>query len=84
MPVEHICEVDVPATEVLDREQWRWSVRPDIQQWMKDNDPEGKIRCLITTWGVPLKVGAATGDDAAARYLDHITREREAGSSGWT
>lgn len=77
VPVEHICEVDLPSSEVLDREQWRWAVRPEIQQWIKENDPAAKLRCLVTTWGVPLKIGPAKPDAVAKRYLEHATGERD-------
>lgn len=78
VPLEHICEVDLSPGEVLDREQWRWAVRPEIQKWITDNDPEKKLRCLVTTWGTPLKIGPAKRDRAIDAYLDHVTREHAA------
>lgn len=76
VPAANICEVDVPSTEELEREHWRWAVRPEIQKWLEENDPDHKIRCLVTTWGVPLKIKPAKPDDAAAQYLAHLQGER--------
>ncbi|WP_197531297.1 TIGR03790 family protein [Posidoniimonas corsicana] len=76
VPAANLCEVDVPSTEAMEREHWRWAVRPEIQKWLKENDPDRKIRCLVTTWGVPLKVKPAKPDEAAARYLAHLQGER--------
>ncbi|MEM6798447.1 MAG: TIGR03790 family protein [Planctomycetota bacterium] len=76
VPEKHICEVDLPSGEVLDREQWRWAVRPEIQKWMDENDPDAELRCLVTTWGVPLKIGPAKRDAAAEQYFGFLVGER--------
>ena len=41
---------------------WQWGVRPEIQKWLKEHDPKQKIRCLVTVWGVPLKIGPAAAE----------------------
>ncbi|TWT78304.1 hypothetical protein Pla123a_10950 [Posidoniimonas polymericola] len=77
VPIINICEVDVPSTEEMEREHWRWAVRPEIQRWVQENDPEGKLRCLVTTWGVPLKIKPAGPDERTARYLAYLKGERD-------
>ncbi|MEN1680502.1 MAG: TIGR03790 family protein [Planctomycetota bacterium] len=76
VPLEHICEVDLVPGEFLDREKWRWAVRPEIQKWIKEKDPEAKLRCLVTTWGVPLKIGKSKADAKSKAYRDYVTGER--------
>ena len=76
VPIENICLVDVPATEVCQREQWRTSIRPEIHQWLMDKDPHQKIRCLVTMWGIPLKIGPAPPDVKLQHYQQFLEAER--------
>lgn len=78
VPVDQIIEVDVPKGEVLDREKWRWAVRPEIRKWLEENDPDKKLRCLVTTWGIPLKVTAGKPNDADLAYRRYVEAERDA------
>ncbi len=80
VPVSQIIEIDVPAKEEIDRETWRWAIRPEIREWLQKNDPERKLRCLVTTWGVPLKIAKAKAKDdkQLQAYRDHIAREMAA------
>lgn len=75
VPESHIIEVDMPGTEEIDRETWRWAIRPEIREWLEKNDPDRKLRCLVTTWGTPLKIAKAKEDDKLAAYRDYIGRE---------
>ncbi|TWT96161.1 hypothetical protein Pla108_32480 [Botrimarina colliarenosi] len=78
VPEEQIIKVDVPAGESLDREKWRWAVRPEIQKWLAENDPNSKIRCLVTTWGIPLKITAGDPEKADKAYRAYLAAERTA------
>lgn len=77
VPEENICLVDMPSNEVLPRDMWRWGVRPEIHKWLTEHDPEQKIRCLLTVWGVPLKIGPATADAEMMTYKKFLEAERK-------
>ena len=57
-------EIPMPARGDSATEKWQGSVRPAIREWLNQNDPEQKIRCLVTTWNVPLRIGRADADPA--------------------
>ncbi|TWU25809.1 TIGR03790 family protein [Bythopirellula polymerisocia] len=77
IPAENICLVVMPKGETLDREKWQWAVRPEIRKWLEDKDPQREIRCLVTTWDVPLKIGRGKKDSPALLdYRDYLTGER--------
>jgi len=76
VPESNICLVDMPTNEVLPRETWQWGVRPEIRKWLTENDRERKIRCLLTVWGVPLKIGKAAPTDESRKYLQFLQDER--------
>jgi uncharacterized protein (TIGR03790 family) len=76
IPEENICPVDVPKGESCSRKAWTWAVRPEIRKWLVDNDPSEKIRCLVTTWGVPLKIEASDKNNESIRYRAFLAGER--------
>jgi uncharacterized protein (TIGR03790 family) len=77
VPTENICLVNLPANEVIPRETWQWGIRTEIRKWLVEHDPEQKIRCLLTVWGVPLKIGPAEADDESRKYRRFLESERE-------
>jgi uncharacterized protein (TIGR03790 family) len=80
IPVTRICLMDVSAEanagDELPADVWDSTVRPVIHRWLADNDPDGEIRCLVTIYGVPIKIAAAAPTLAQARYRDFLAGER--------
>lgn len=78
IPEANICSVVVPKGEQMDHKTWKWSVRPEIQKWILENDPKSQLKCLVTTWGVPLHVNAADKNEDAesVRYRTYLRGER--------
>ncbi len=77
IPTENICKVVMPKGETIPHEKWRWAVRPEIRKWLLDNDPQHKLRCLVTTWDVPLRIGRDKKDSPALyRYQEFLQGER--------
>jgi uncharacterized protein (TIGR03790 family) len=66
----------MPKGEICPRETWRAAIRPAIKKWLQEHDPQQKIRCLVTVWGVPLKITPATPDDESRRYKQFLEAER--------
>src|SRR5688572_30104657 len=48
VPLKNICVVDLPAGETLPRDVWTTAVRPAIGAWLREHDPQRKLRCLVT------------------------------------
>lgn len=57
VPRSHVCLIRATPGPVLDRVEWEQSVRPQIREWFAKNDFQKKLRCLVTVWDVPLKIG---------------------------
>ena len=76
VPEANICLVDMPGNEVLPRQMWQSGVRPEIRKWLVEHDPVQKIRCLLTVWGVPLKIGKAAPSDESRKYQQFLQAER--------
>ena len=77
IPTENICKVLLPSDETILHDKWRWTVRPEIRKWLLDNDPKGNLRCLVTTWGVPLRIRKDKPDNPKlSRYREFLAGER--------
>ncbi|HYO23995.1 MAG TPA: TIGR03790 family protein [Lacipirellulaceae bacterium] len=76
IPADHVCLVDLPNEEVCVQDHWKWAVRPEIRKWLEEHDPQRKLRCLVTVWGVPLKIGPAAASADLLRYRNFLEAER--------
>jgi len=77
IPKSHICLIDCTAGETLGRREWESKVRPAIRNWLATNKLEDKVRCLVTVWDVPLKIGAVDPADAVVAELkSHLDTEK--------
>lgn len=77
IPTENICRVLVTEGEDLNHEKWKWNVRPEIRKWLLDNDPKEEIRCLVTTWGIPLRIQRdKVNSKGMSRYAEYLQGER--------
>jgi uncharacterized protein (TIGR03790 family) len=77
VPIDNICFLNFPKGEVLNRDKWELAIRPTIQSWLSEHDPQKKIRCLVTTWDVPLKISKAKPNDDQKDYYEFLVAERD-------
>jgi uncharacterized protein (TIGR03790 family) len=77
IPAANLCVLDLPGEEVCPRDTWTWGIRPEVRKWLDENDPQRKLRCLVTTWGVPLKIGPAAVDAELRKYQQFLEGERQ-------
>ena len=68
VPTSQILKVPFPAGEELKREEWDSKYRPAIRKWLRDKKLVNKIKCFVTVWGVPLKIGKSPVDTEQRRY----------------
>jgi uncharacterized protein (TIGR03790 family) len=78
IPAENVCRLEMPVGDVCARQEWSEKIRPAIREWLAEHDPNGRLRCLVTVWGVPLKIGPAELGSAQRRYAEFLTGERQA------
>jgi uncharacterized protein (TIGR03790 family) len=78
IPADHICLIDVSADEECSRQEWTARIRPAVREWLAEHDADSKLRCLVTTWGVPLAIGPAEPTDALRAYQSFLGGERQA------
>ena len=67
VPAAQILKLNIPKGEVLPRTEWDTKVRPQIRNWVSKNRLQNQIKCFVTTYDVPLKIGPTTKDSVATR-----------------
>ncbi len=56
IPAKNLLELRVTEKESCSREDYEGKVVPRVRDYLRKNDPLGKIRCLVTVFGLPLKI----------------------------
>ena len=56
VPLGGDAALSTPAHERIDRDGYTQRVRDPVERFLRENDPNGRIRILVTTKGVPLRV----------------------------
>lgn len=58
IPSTHIAEITVPFQDVISREKYDELIAAPLKKAIDSlQDNGGKIRCIVTTYGVPLRIG---------------------------
>ncbi|MGE0607643.1 MAG: TIGR03790 family protein [Pirellulales bacterium] len=77
IPASRIFLLDGQPAADLSRDDWAARVRPAIVKWLDENKLRGQVRCLVTTYDVPFKIGAAVATVDSQRRLEQLAAERE-------
>ena len=81
VPDGRIIELDLPNRDEISREQYEADVAAPVRQALMDRGLAGEVTCLVTVYGVPLKVGklqageAGEAGKAELKRLDELSNE---------
>lgn len=76
IPESQVLLLDGAVSQQITRYQWDETYRPAILAWLKQQDFFPRIRCLTTTWDVPLQI--APINPAAPQITEQVAFLREA------
>jgi len=57
VPESHVLLLAGQPGVSVGRAKWEDEIRPAIRGWLAEQGLESKVRCLVTCWDVPLKIG---------------------------
>jgi uncharacterized protein (TIGR03790 family) len=79
VPVENLIRVDVPVGEGMSRKTYERKIAAPVREKIRSRESEGvKIRCLVTTYGIPLRVsGVRPADVTDEQIQEQKARLRE-------
>ena len=75
---ENICSLAMPIGETLDRTVWDEQIRPAIRSWIAEQKLATKVRCIVTTYDVPLRIAGGELDREGKLRKVLLSRERTA------
>jgi uncharacterized protein (TIGR03790 family) len=58
IPEGRILAIPLPGSEQISAEQYEAEVVPAVRLFLRERRLENKVRCLVTFWGVPIRIGA--------------------------
>jgi uncharacterized protein (TIGR03790 family) len=85
IPAENLLVLEVANTPTVSRQIWDTKLRPTVRKWLQSDGRDRRIRCLVTLWDIPLKIGQvetkssrgiAVGDGLQAARADLLKRLR--------
>jgi len=77
VPVSQICLLPGKPADSIGRLDFEESVLPAVRSWLAEEGRQGRIRCLVACWDVPLRVGKIdVGSHETAMRIDFLQRAR--------
>jgi len=75
IPSSHILGVAMSREEKISRRDYAERIAPLLRECLKQADFGGRIKCLVTVRGVPLKIGAFVPSGETASWRDLIQEQ---------
>jgi uncharacterized protein (TIGR03790 family) len=75
VPANHIIELDLSNGEQMSFEEYERQVVPRVREFLRLNDPQRHIRCLVTFYGVPFRIAPHVPDLEEARELEQLRQQ---------
>jgi uncharacterized protein (TIGR03790 family) len=75
IPSGRIIAIDLPDSEEIPYDTYNSRIVSEIRGALKDKNLEDQVRCLVTFYGVPLRVGGRTASDAEKLELQQLDAE---------
>ncbi len=72
IPTDHLLGLSLPLSESLTRSRYDKGVRPGVRDFLSHHSWGADIRCLVTCYDIPLRVGAFRPDEATLRRIDAL------------
>ncbi len=77
VPEHRILELDLPAGEEITFDTYENTVIPAVRQFLSTPELQGKVTCLVTFYGLPLRIAARVNTTADIAEVASLKAERE-------
>src|SRR6185437_8836595 len=58
VPDGRILKLNLPGAEEISFDRYERDILPQVRQFLRDNDLKTKVKCLVTFYGLPIRVGS--------------------------
>jgi len=80
VPDHRIIELDLPTSEEMPFDVYEREVVPPIREFLRLNDPQRHIKCLVTFYGVPFRISTHLNTQEETLELNNLhTQLKEVG-----
>jgi uncharacterized protein (TIGR03790 family) len=76
IPKKHLLQLRVSNKEGCSREEYDREVVPRVREFLQKNDPLGNIRCLVTLYGLPLKISPPEMTKEEKRGVEKLGKKK--------
>jgi uncharacterized protein (TIGR03790 family) len=77
IPDGQIIELDLPNADEVPFDTYERQVTPQVKQFLRSNGLEQKVRCLVTFYGVPLRIADRVNSMQDSVELDKLKRANQ-------
>lgn len=78
IPSDNLIEVKAPTAEHCRREDYEKYIVSPVKAFLEKNDPgSDKFRCLVTMYGIPLRVGSSQLSPEERKQLADLQKQRD-------
>jgi uncharacterized protein (TIGR03790 family) len=77
IPQENLLELSVKDDEECSREEYEKKIVREVHKYLKEKDPKRRIRCLLTMYGLPLRVSAPVVSQEEKREIERLSKEQD-------
>lgn len=78
VPDQRILEIDLPVGEEITFDTYENKVIPAVRQFLDTPDLQGKVTCLVTFYGLPLRIAARVNTAADTAEVAGLKKDLEA------
>ena len=76
IPKNNLLVLWVTDKEECSRKDYENKIVPLVRRYLKENDPERRIRCLLTMCGLPLKIAPPAVGQKEQREIEELSRKQ--------
>lgn len=76
VPAEHVFQLDLPLTETISRAEYEQQVVLPIRKMLESRRLTQKIRVLVTTYGIPLRIEAPLSNKQEQQWIRDATERQ--------
>jgi uncharacterized protein (TIGR03790 family) len=75
IPSGRIIAIDLPDSDDIPYDTYNSRIVSEIRSALKDRNLEDQVKCLVTFYGVPLRIGGRTATEAEKLELEQLNAE---------
>jgi uncharacterized protein (TIGR03790 family) len=77
IPETNLLQLWMTDKEVCSREEYEKKVIPRVRKYLHEKDPKRRIKCLVTMYGMPLKINPPEMTPAEKKQVENLRKQQK-------